>query len=197
MRLVRRAGCVGDDAVIEQQDGECQKKHQLADKTARRMATQENACNQGPDRGEQAGLDDRIGDDFQYVGLVQHCADGSLAGSPDPAINDLARRAMALWLGGEPNCHAGLQSFGAALRIEAEPEGIEVMVADGAGRAPGREFPQRTQFRHASIDPAPVLRRQRHRFAERHFVQIVFTQRESEPGLTIHCPSSSPAFPGR
>ena len=46
------------------------KKRQLADKTTRRMATQENARNQGPDRGEHAGLDDRIGDDVQYVGVV-------------------------------------------------------------------------------------------------------------------------------
>ncbi|MER8571353.1 hypothetical protein NKG99_07215 [Mesorhizobium sp. M1409] len=121
---------------------------------------------------------------------MAHKADGSFPGLAVAAPTGLIRRSLqVLRPGGQPDSHARLQPFGTAVWIKAQSEGIEIMVANGAGRAPGREFPQWSQFRHAGIYLTPILHRQRYRFAECHFVEIVFTQRESEPSVTIrfHC----------
>lgn len=50
----------------------------------------------------------------------------------------------------KPDCHSRFQAFGRREGVEAQPEAVEIMVADGARRPPRCEFTERPKPRDAS-----------------------------------------------
>src|SRR5713226_1892593 len=89
--------------------------------------------------------------------------------------------AVATQYSRKPHRHPGLQPVICRQRIEPQLEAVEIVVADGAGGAPGCEFAQGPDFRDAGVDPAPIVRAERDRLAEREAVHPVFPQSRSKP----------------
>src|SRR5882762_9905044 len=85
----------------------------------------------------------------------------------------------------QPDGHSWFQAVIAGCRVEAQPEAVEIVVADRPCGTPCGEFAERPQFADAGVDFAPLARLQRDDLADRQVSEIIFAECEGEPSLPI------------
>jgi hypothetical protein len=85
----------------------------------------------------------------------------------------------------QPDGHSGLQAVIAGRRVEAQPEAVEIVVADRPYGTPRCEFAERPQFADTGVDAVPVARLQGDDLADRQVLEVILAQREGEPSLPI------------
>jgi hypothetical protein len=66
------------------------------------------------------------------------------------------------FIGCKPNRHSWLQFLLRFQGVHADKKTIEIVIADSAGRLPGRKFAQWTQFRDAPADRGSLRSQQLH-----------------------------------
>ena len=83
----------------------------------------------------------------------------------------------------DPDRHSRLHGSSLLIRVDAEEEAVEVMIADRAGGAPDGELTERSKLSDLGVDPVALRGQQPHRRADCHSREQVLADGESEPAL--------------
>src|SRR4029079_8353786 len=91
--------------------------------------------------------------------------------------------------GAQPHRHAGFQAFAAGHWIGTHEKAVEVVIADRARSAPGRELAKSTHLGYTRLDFRAAIRGESHARADGQAAQTILADGEAEPWL-VGCAQS-------